>query len=289
MNVFDAIYLDNRDPVEQSFLLAETAFDIEIEKANKDYYVESGLVELSNTDIFIESENDGKKEENIFIKAIKKICTAIRNLITDVFSSIMSIFDNRPNLTAEEYLASEDAQVRLEKDTRKVEQIVDDEIRKGNKLLQKVSSVTGISDEVIDNWIRKGANALENLAPVVIPAAMAFGFKKIFNPNKKKQMVDEAEKLATSGDTTDKKKNKQKMKIFSHIQNLFKKNTEAQKEYVQKIYRVKKGTLKVTKTTESDSDKQKKGSDHDFDLIVDDIKEAKKRNSNKSNENTSTE
>ena len=248
MNVFDAIYLNETDPVDRSFIAAETALDIAVARANKDYIYESGLIKLSDDKLFMEEGQTADsivdtKKENTFIKAVKAICNAIRNFIGDLISSVASIFDNRDNITPEDYLESTTGKMTLQKDTEKLEKIVADEIRKGNKLLQKVSSLTGISDEEIDKWIRAGADKLNKLAPVIIPAALGFGFKKIFSASSlkdKKKSIDEAEKNATEGDNSDPKKNKQKTTILGHLNWLYKQIGSACHDWTKEMRKHKK-------------------------------------------------
>ena len=256
MNVFDAIYLNESDPIERSFIAAETALDIAVARATKEYTLESGLIELSDDKLFIESEGSvaDSKKENSFIKAVKAICNAIRNFIGDLFKSIIGIFDGRENITAEDYLESTTGKIRLEKDTRELEKVVDAEIRKGNKLLQWVSSKTGISDEVIDEWMRSSAEKIQKIAPVVITTALGFGFKKIFSKMRdKKKHVDEAEKTATTGDNTDSKKNKQKLKIFGHMKTLFGHIGKNAIEWRKQMEANKKKKNTNTKSTTSDA------------------------------------
>lgn len=246
MNVFDAIYLNETDPITRSFIASETAMDIAVARANKEYVYESGLIELSDDKLFIESENESTeadvKRENAFVKAIKAICTAIRNFIGDLIASIASIFDGREDLTAEEYFDSPTAKVRLSNDVNEMEAIVDDEIRKGNKLLQKISSATGISDKEIDTWINNGASKIAKLAPVVIPIALTWAFKSKFkNKLKDKQKaVNDAEKTATSGDNTDPQKNKQKLKVINWMNSLIKDLSKSCTNVTKEIHKAKK-------------------------------------------------
>ncbi len=262
MNIFDTIYFGNDDPIDCAFIAAETALNIEIERATNDYMYESGLISLNDNSIFIESQDatessTGKKHENIFIKALKAICNAIRNFIGDIVSVIAGLFDGRENIKPEEYFESPTAKVRLDRDVKQLEYIVDDEIRKGNKLLQKVSSKTGVSDEEIDSWVRTGATKLEKLAPILIPVATAFGFKMYFNHKEKKKLIEHAEKLAADGDTQDPKKNKQKMKIVKRMHELVEQSSLSVKNWanaIQKAKRKKRVDKKVSKLDKWDSD-----------------------------------
>ena len=226
MNVFDAIYLNIDDPIERTFIAAETTLDIAVDTANKEYVFECGLIDFSDDRLFIESEENNTetdaKKENAFVKAVKAICTAIKNFISDLVSTIIGIFDTRERITDKDYLASNTGKVRLERDVRKLEEIVDDEILKGNKLLQKVSSITGISDKAIDDWVQKSSERISKVAPVVISAAAAFGFRQFFKWKDKKKAIEKAEKEATDGDNSDSKKNKQKLTILGHMNKLIK-------------------------------------------------------------------
>ena len=238
MNVFDAIYLNNNDPIEYSFISAEAAMDIAVDRANKEYVYEMGLIELSDNKLFIEATTDvaaatvDVKKENAFIKAVKAICNAICNFIGDIIASITSIFDGREHITEEDYLKSNMGKVRLAKDVKKIEAVVDDEIRKGNKLLQMISSKTGISDEVIDNWVRAGAEKIGKIAPVVIPMATAWGFKKLFSTmfkNKQKD-IKNAEKAATRNKSNT-KETSQTMKVLNHMEWLIKQVGDTAKDW----------------------------------------------------------
>ena len=235
MNVFETICLDANDPIKREFVLSKANLDITIAKAEKEFTLESGLINLSENKLFIESGEESNeinnintiKKENSFVKVVKSICTAIKNFIGDIISTIVNLFDGRDNITPEEYFESPTGKLRLAKDARQLERIVDDEMRKGNKFLQAIASVTGkvgITDEQVDNWIRGATEKIEKLAPVVVPAVLGFGFKRIFSSmmGKNKKAVEEAEKTSTSGDITDPKKQKLINKILGFMSKLTK-------------------------------------------------------------------
>ena len=246
MNVFDAIYLNNEDPIERAFIAAETALDIAVERAENEYVYEMGLISLSDNKVFIESEDpkseneSDEKRENTFIKAVKAICTAIRNFITDLVETVAGLFDRRENITAEDYLESPTGKVRLEKDIKQLEATVNDEIRKSNKLLQKISSITHISDETIDNFIQTSKEKVTKLAPVIIPAVVAFGFKQFFKFQDHKKEIDAAEKTAIEGDNSDPSTTKQKTKVLGHMQWLMKQMGSALTDWTKAMNKAKK-------------------------------------------------
>jgi len=226
MNVFETVCLNASDPIKREFALSEAALEIAIAKEDKEYALESGLIELSEDKLFIESEGnntaDTAKKENSFIKAVKSICTAIKNFIGDVITSIVNLFDGRENITPEDYFESPTAKLRLEKDARQLERIVDDEMRKGNKFLQAIASKTGIDDEQLDTWIRGATEKIEKLAPVVVPAVLGFTFKKIFSNmmTKNKKSFEDAERTATSGDVSDPEKQGKVNKVLGFMSKL---------------------------------------------------------------------
>lgn len=237
MNIFEAIYLRNDDQVERDIIALETVMDIEVARANREYALESALIELGDNTLFMEApENKSSvkvKHENAFIKTVKTICNAIRNFISDIISTIAGLFDNRENVNIDDYMSSNTGKVRLEKDVRQIENIVNEELRQGNKLIQMLSKVSGISDEEIEKWIKSGTEKLAKVAPVIIPVALGFGFKKLFSSAFKSgsSEVSDAEKAATSGDASDPDKNRKITKILNHMHSLVKTLGTAAKEW----------------------------------------------------------
>ena len=218
MNVFDAIYLNNNNPDERSYIIAETMFDIEVERLNKEYTFECGLIALNNEDIYC--ENTEAKSKNTFGGFIKGIFNAIGNFLTNTLDAITSIFKKHENIN-EADLKSSKKTIKINTNIDELDRVMDEEIDKGNKLFNDASSSAGVSDNAIDGWINSALNRIKNITGVSLPMVAALGFgaltKKKFGS--KKQRIKDAENAALSGEN-DPNKQQQKRKIangFSRI------------------------------------------------------------------------
>lgn len=225
MNVFDAIYFNETDPIKRAFIAAETALDIAVSQAMNDYTYEMGLAELSDDSIFNEAGDGDKpnaKKENIFVKAVKGIFNAIRSFINGIIDTIKGIFSKDKHISEEDYAKSEAGRKQLEQDIAKLDKVSDAEILKGRKLLQKASSATGIPDTEIDAWSKAAMENIKNAAPVVIPVAAASITNAIVSfLNKKKKSVDDCEPITMEGSNGD-ESSKSKLKIVRAMQNIVK-------------------------------------------------------------------
>lgn len=212
MNVFDAIYLSSSDPIEREFMAAESAMDIAVARANKEYEFESGLLALSNNEIFIE-KSSASNSDNFFTKAIKAITGAIGDFFTSVADIISGIFNRNREKVKPEDLKGSNIKIDGVADPEKVNKAIDGEISVANKLLSQVnSSKDGISDNTITDWLGKAVkNVGATLGITSIPLAAAFGYDKIsgyLKDKKNKAKAIENEALNASNDTEKKKEQK---------------------------------------------------------------------------------
>lgn len=241
MNVFDAIYFNETDPVKRAFIAAETALDIAVSQTLKDFAYESGLVDLSNDSVFSESGDNNTKKENIFVRTIKGIFNAIRSFISSVIDTIGGFFDNRKSITSDEYLKSDSAKKQLENDINKLDKTVDGEILKGKKLIQKASSATGLPDSEIDSWVKIAIDKIKAVAPVVGPMVAAVGLNKLisFLRNKNKT-TNECEKMAIDGSANlSPSQQKQRTKIANGFHKII-------KSAINPITKIVEGSHKVS-------------------------------------------
>jgi hypothetical protein len=219
MNVFNDIYSSDVDPIERSFIIAETAFNIDIERANKEYMFETGLICLGEDTTFLETAKTNK--ENALVKFIKNICNGIRTFFASIGEAISSIFDKRKNISPED-LKNSSAKITISKDFNKFNNVIDDEIEKGNRLFNKVSK-SNVSDNEIDDWIASGTKKIKGIASVAIPIASALGLNKIIKDAAKKKIdkLKHIEDASTSISNDTPEKQKQKKTIIDRTAELY--------------------------------------------------------------------
>ena len=234
MNIFQRIQETEPESIDRAFILAETELAITVEQANHEFMYESGLISLNNN-IFTEASD--AKSENVFVRAFKAICNGIRNFFKNISDAISNLFDTRENIDPNEYFKSPNTKLHFEKDVRKMDAVVDDEIRKGNTLLQKAASATGCDDAEIESWIDNGKKKLTAVAATTIPVVVAWGLKNAIPKmlKRKTKAVDDAEATGSKSDNKDPKKNKQKMTIMSHISDMVKTFGSSVKDLTSKL------------------------------------------------------
>lgn len=197
-------------------------FDI-ADRANQVNFNESAVAvyECPNIYLMTEAEEQAdsadEKKDNIIVRILK----SIRNAIEGFFRALGNMFTTKEAMTVDQYLASEKVSITLRQDVDKLNQTVDDEIRKGSVLLQKISSVTGISDKAIDDWIGQSGDAIkkiEKAGAIVIPAAIGFGFRKKFrkDANVQTNAIDDAMEFV-SDIMKNSKKVEQSKKVTKHM------------------------------------------------------------------------
>lgn len=258
LNVFKNIYSTDIDPIDRSFIITETTFNIDIERANKDYMLESGLICLGEDTTFLETANTNK--ENAFIKFVRTICDSIRKFFASIAETISNIFDKRKNISPDDFKNSS-AKINVRKNLTKLDTVVDDEIDKGNKLLRKISK-SDVSDDEINDWVKKSAERIKNIASVAIPVATALGFNTIIKNafNKKKDKIKETEDAAQPTGTDTPKKQQQKKTVLSRNAELFHIFGSLSKDVVREIDKDINNLYKdeITSVDKDTKNKQKK-------------------------------
>lgn len=228
------IYFESMDDAQREILIFYLENEIETQKIYHEYLYESSLLEMS--DIFTEAENQNmvqEKKENIFVRAIKGIIGAIGRLFGSLRDAVLNVFGKDDHITPEQYFDSPQGKIKLSTDMNELDRIASNEIRKGNALIQKISSATGISDETIDEWLAGAGKALKKAIPVVVPAAITFGCRKIIRKGIKKMQADIDRNKAIK--ESDPKKQKKILRVVTGMQNIVNGYTSKAKQTLGEI------------------------------------------------------
>ena len=213
MDVFNAIYLNETDSIERDFIAVETAFEIAVARANKEYELDSGLISLSTDNLFTEAPDE--KRNTTSKSFIQSICDAVSKFFSGIIDTITKIFSGK---NEKDFKGDANEKLHLDKDVEKMSSVVDDEMEKGNKLLHKLGTSMGVSDDEIDEWVDRSSKRVKGVAAVAIPIASAFALNKVIKIFSKKKDDKLKEGKDAVGDTSNDpaKANKIK-KIFNHL------------------------------------------------------------------------
>ena len=196
---------------ERDYTILEKSFDIEFDKIINNYTAESALLTLEEDETFLEAAG------NKFSDAVHKIIDTIVNFINSFIEMIENAFSNKKHITGDDFINSKTGQLTFNADAKKIQAQIDDEVLKGRKIIQAISSKTGIDDKTVADFCDKALDVGKNVGKFALPVAAAWGVKTfLLNSMKKdkeqvKQLGDEVAK------ETDPKKQKQKMKVLQKL------------------------------------------------------------------------
>ena len=214
MNVFEAICLNNIDPVERDFIAVETAFDIAVLRAEKEYSLSMGLISSSGDTLFTEAAD--AKKSTASKSFIQTILEAITNFFNGIIDTISSIFSGKKE---SDLRTDKDGKIHLNTDIEKMDQVVDREIDKGNSLLHKMASAVGVSDAEVNEFISNSTKEVKKVAGGAITAVAALGFNKLIKSftKKKTDKLDNSRDLANKVVEVKPENEGKVKKILSHM------------------------------------------------------------------------
>ena len=254
MNVFDAIYSREDNSLERSFIAAETALDIAVDRALQEYEYSMKLLSVSNNRLFIEAENQAQPQTNRVPQSnglLQTIFEAIGTFFETLLETIVGIFDTRTKLTPEAYFKDPNVQIQMSHDVRARTEAVEDGIRKGKALLQKIATTTGVPDEEVDEYIKETSTKVKKGAPIVITGAVGLGLSLFFkkkmkdNYNLSRQLAEDG----TAGPDTNPREQAQKAKVSRHMRALAKYMGDSCKEWLLGVTRASKdGVAEIPET-----------------------------------------
>ena len=100
----------------------------------------------------IVDNGDSGKKKSIFSRIIDSIVRFIQDLNTSISNIFRKEQESEDTSAVEAYFASQTGQVRLSYDMQAMEQAVNKKILEGRKVVQAISSTTGVPDDVVAQY-----------------------------------------------------------------------------------------------------------------------------------------
>ena len=100
----------------------------------------------------IVDNGDSGKKKSIFSRIIDSIARFIQDLNTSISNIFRKEQESEDTSAVEAYFASQTGQVRLSYDMQAMEQAVNKKILEGRKVVQAISSTTGVPDDVVAQY-----------------------------------------------------------------------------------------------------------------------------------------
>ena len=113
------------------------------------HYVQA-MYEAGENEI-VDNGHSGKKQ-SLFSRIIDSIVRFIQDLNTSISNIFRKEQENEDTSAVEAYFASQTGQVRLSYDMQAMEQAVNKKILEGRKVVQAISSTTGVPDDVVAQY-----------------------------------------------------------------------------------------------------------------------------------------
>lgn len=216
-DIFAAIYSNESvDDIERTFIMINTQYEIDILRVNQNYMIESSLISFHKDDNII-TEKSGS-----FSKFIKGLVDSIIHFIDNLINSFLDLFKVRDNVNTEDLLKSKQGEIKLRRDIYKLSDTIDDEIRKGNKLLHNVSSATGLTEKQVEEYIENGKDKILKIAPATITIASTIIARKKVSEKlqNKKNSVKKLKNNVNNMDNIDNGTEKLVIRVVNHISSL---------------------------------------------------------------------
>ena len=207
----------------KQFDVMERQFDIDISRLLSRAIYEANI-EMIEGNYVTEAENNQQapanteKGENF----LQKMIARIRNFISGFLDTVKNLFRSKEHVNLESYLASNTGQMEMEYDLKQVQQNLDSEMLKGRKLVQKISSATGVDDAEVANFCDTAARAIQKHGKTIVKIGVTFALFKAMTS----KFRDKDREVAAMYDNVplikDPKKKAQAAKVLASMANLIK-------------------------------------------------------------------
>lgn len=204
----------------KQFDILERQFDIDIQRLYARAMYES-QIEMIDGKYMTEAESQTEvngTNENLLQKIISKVRLFIRNFL----DSVSNLFKSKEHVDIDSYLASNTGQMEMEYDIRQIQSNLDNEMLKGRKLVQKISSVTGASDEEVANFCDGAARIIQKHGKTAVKIGVTFALFKAMTSkfrDKDKELADMYDKVPLIKDP---QKKAQVAKVLNTIAHMIK-------------------------------------------------------------------
>lgn len=222
---YESVFTECKDPI-------AVQFEIDIMRLNSALCMEA----VSESD----SSNTDKNKPNGFVVWVKKMVARLGKFFEDIGTMIRDMFHNDEHINLENYANSETGAAKIDFDLRQIQNNVDAEMRKGRKLIQMISSSTGIDDKAVESFVDKSTTEIiKRGTPALITALGFANFKKSESQlAKTKSEVEAAANEASK--VTDPHKQAQCKSIINKMFNLSNELGKARIEYAKVLNRLTK-------------------------------------------------
>ena len=219
----------------QSLIQADLESDIMTERAFKDYFFESSLLYIHEAYDIDMNRSQKPQSNNPIVKLLRGVWNAISKLFETMKDAFTGLFKDK--MTIDDYMSSDSGKEKFQSDVIQINDSIDADISKGCKLLQMISSKTGLPDQMLSEWILAGANHIEQVAPGMIQGAIQKTvYKKVYtklNTDQKQvqKAFEDATRLAAS--ETDPDKKKQYEQVAAQMQKLMSAKTKLSTQLIK--------------------------------------------------------
>lgn len=227
------LFEESMDSFDKKFQILIGNSDLAISKIQNEFdtcYTLNSLYSEATT------EPNGTQKTSLF-GYIGKFVGKIIQIITDFVKMIGDIFNVKDNLTAEQYYRSDALNDKFNSDYQAIEYTVRKELAEGNRLIQKISSVTGIDDAEIQKYVSRASGAIKKAIPAAVTAGTAWGIRKLLkkSSDEDKASIEKAKQSAEKIAAGDDKKQKQVMTVLSTMNQLVKTKITSAKNLCNEI------------------------------------------------------
>lgn len=218
-----SIFREYESEEEKQIDILAREYDLSIHNANSTFALESAMLSSIMKDPIYEGVTGEEKTQtagNKFKEFLKSIVNAVKNFVNGTIEMIQGLFSSKENIDLNTYLKSNTGQIQLDYDIKDIQRQVEDERRKGRKLIQRISSVTGVDDKEVESFVDNAADFANKHTKTIIKTAIAapliMAVPKLLNKGKDNisDCANDANKV------TDPKKQSQIQKVLNKMSSM---------------------------------------------------------------------